>query len=109
MSTIAIDASRYVYVPGVSETADIDLAEESIHQDGKRVTEASLDAEATELARHYPGLVPGGKSLSGDGSHSPRFQIRLDAKTAAAVRAEAKTEGKSVAKFLRETVTRAMA
>ena len=53
--------------------------------------------------------VPGGKSLSGDGSHSPRFTIRLDKATAQAVRDSARREGKSTAKLLRQVVTAPMA
>ena len=102
----SIDPARYRFVPGVSQVDDIDLDQVVVHdQTGRRVTEAVLDAEAEEMARQYPGLRPGGKSLSGDGSISPRFQIRLDRVTAARVRARAAAEGKSPAKLLRELVT----
>ncbi|MDR0285626.1 MAG: hypothetical protein LBI33_12190 [Propionibacteriaceae bacterium] len=103
---MAIDPARYVFVPGVSEVDDIDLDEVVVHdRTGQRVTEATLDMEFEEMTRRYPGLRPGGKSLSGDGSISPRFQVRLDRATAARVRQRASAEGKSPAKLLREIIT----
>jgi len=59
------DPARYTYTPGVTEVGDIDLDKVVVHdQSGRRVTEATLDAEFEEMARRYPGLRPGGKSLS---------------------------------------------
>ena len=96
----------YTYTPGVDDAFDIDLGETVVHdRSGRRVTEAILDAEFEEMAKPYPGLRPGGKSLSGDGSISPRFQIRLDKATAQRVRDRAAAEKKSPAKLLRELVT----
>jgi len=96
----------YTYTPGVDEAFDINLDEVAVHdQAGHRITEAGLDAEFEQIAQQYPGLRPGGKSLSGDGSISPRFQIRLDHVTARKVRERAAKEGKSPAKLLRELVT----
>ena len=108
-----IDPTRYVYIPGLCEVSDIDLDKEVVYgRDGRHVTQAMLAAEEAEMpARHealyklHPGLRPGGKSLSGDGSISPRFQIRLDRVTAARAKARATAEGKSPAKLLREIVT----
>jgi hypothetical protein len=61
---------------------------------GERVTQAMIDAMADKALREGPppGLIPGGKSLSGDGSHSPRFQVVLSAKSADKVRARAAAE-----------------
>jgi hypothetical protein len=103
-----MDTSRYRFIPGVSEVVDdIDIDALNLHDHaGNPITEASLAAEDEELwQRTYPGLRPGGKSLSGDGSHSPRFQIRLDKTTAAKAQARAAAEGKSPAKLLREIIT----
>ena len=77
-----------------------------IVRDGRRLTEDELDAlvDRAERLGPPPGLVPGGKSLSGDGSHSPLFTIRLDKATTQAVRERARREGKSPAKLLRQIV-----
>ena len=64
--------SGYTFTPGVDEAFDIDLDEVLVHdQQGRRITEAGLDAEFKQMARQYPGLKPGGKSLSADGGISP--------------------------------------
>jgi hypothetical protein len=107
----SIDPSRYVFTPGVSEFGDIDLDEVVIHDavTGLRVTEADLDRETAELERQYPGLAPGGKSLSGDGSHSPRFQVVLGCDVAEKVRERAAEAHMSVSKYLRRIIERDIA
>jgi hypothetical protein len=76
----SIDTSRFRFIPGVSKVSDIDLDAVEIHDsNGVRITEAMLDAEADDVESKWrdvptPGrnLVPGGKSLTGDGKKSPR-------------------------------------
>ncbi|MDR0594092.1 MAG: hypothetical protein LBG60_12735 [Bifidobacteriaceae bacterium] len=83
-----------------------DPERDKVTRDGRLLDEADLDALA-ERAEQVgpPGLTPGGKSSSGDGSHSPRFTIRLDKTTAQAVLDRARSEGKPPAKLLRQIVT----
>lgn len=106
-----IDPARFVYRPGHSEVADVDLDQVEIHSaaTGQRVTEADLDAEARDLERQHPGLVPGGKSLSGDGSHSPVLRVVVSQGIADAVRAHAKQERMSVSRYLRRLIERDLA
>ncbi|HZM65245.1 MAG TPA: hypothetical protein VFC16_02970 [Nakamurella sp.] len=58
-----------------STISDIDLDVEEVRlADGARLTEARAEqiaAEALAQARRR-NLIPGGKSLNGDGTHSPR-------------------------------------
>jgi hypothetical protein len=107
---MTVDLNHYRYVPGESVVADIDLDQVEIHDaSGRRVTEATLDAEAAELARLYPNLRPGGKSLSGAGTHSPRIQVVLSADSNAAVHRLAQAEGVSVSKWTRMLIERELA
>jgi hypothetical protein len=108
--TIALDPSRYRYIPGETIVEDIDLDETPIYIDGKRYTEAdalrdSLEAERLQRA----GLVPGGKSLSGGHTHSPRFQLVLGEQTAEQVRQAARAEHMSISRWLRRTVEEKLA
>ncbi|MCL2482677.1 MAG: DNA-binding protein [Propionibacteriaceae bacterium] len=100
-----VSLDRFVYVPGVSDVGDIDLDEEIIHdQHGQRITEAVLDQEAEQMARQYPGLRPGGKSLSGDGSHSPVLRLVVSKETRDKVDAAAEQANMSVSKWLRRVI-----
>ena len=106
-----LDPARYVLSPGaaaVVEDADIDAA--GLHDaSGQPITEASLEAEALEAeARQRQGLIPGGKSLSGDGSHSPILRVVVSQQTADQVRANAASKGTSVSKYLRGVIERAV-
>ncbi|MDR0481692.1 MAG: DNA-binding protein [Cellulomonadaceae bacterium] len=107
---MTVDLSRYRYVPGESVVSDIDLNQVEIHDSsGQRVTEATLDAEADELARRYPNLRPGGKSLSESGAHSPRIQVVLSVDSNAEVHQRAKSAGVSVSKWARMLIERELA
>ncbi|MCL2737209.1 MAG: DNA-binding protein [Propionibacteriaceae bacterium] len=76
--------------------------------DGQRATTAlfeQMEREAmTGARRPRSWLPPGGKSLSGDGKHSPRFQVVLGEATAEKVRQAAQRDNMSVSKWLRRTV-----
>ena len=102
---MSIDTGRYRYVPGASDVADIDLDQTPVYVGGQRYTEADArrDSEAAERA-YRAGLIPGGKSLSGDGSHSPRLQVVVGAETARALRARAHESGMSVSKYVRRLI-----
>ncbi|MFA4084806.1 DNA-binding protein [Mycobacteroides salmoniphilum] len=61
---------------------DVDLDDEVVTVDGKRLTNADADALADEAARvsrerSNANLIPGRKSLSGEGQHSPTVQTRV--------------------------------
>lgn len=61
---------------------DIDLDAEVVTVDGQRLTNADADALADEAARvsrerSNANLIPGRKSLSGEGKHSPTVQTRV--------------------------------
>ena len=115
MSTsTAIDTSRYVYIPGVTpvlDDNDIDLDSLGLHDlVGDPITEASLERDADEAERRQrAGLIPGGKSLSGGSTHSPRFQVILGEKTAADLRERANQANMSVSRYLRRIVEEKLA
>ena len=98
-----INTTRYRYIPGETEVTDIDLDEVVVHHavTGERVTEADIEREAEQLEQQYPGLRPGGKSLSGDGSHSPVLLVVVSKETRAKVDSAAEKEGVSVSKWIR--------
>lgn len=58
----------------------------------------------TESSPSRPGLVPGGKSLSGDGSHSPVVQTRVAARTRDTLQQVAADAGVGVSKLVRPAV-----
>jgi len=106
-----IDPSRYRYIPGTTEVGDIDLDQTIVHDavTGKRVTEDDIEQEAQQLEQRYPGLRPGGKSLSGDGSHSPVLRVVVSPDTRDKIEHAAKADGMSVSRWLRRTVEEKLA
>jgi hypothetical protein len=75
---MSIDPTRYVVGPDAVGFED-DLDEPITLPSGRVLRDEDLDeyaAEAVEDARRS-NLIPGRKSLSGDGSHSPRVQYRV--------------------------------
>lgn len=62
-----------------TEVTDVDLDQEEVWFHGERLTEERAEKLAEEFERRTANLVPGGKSLSGDGSHSPTIQYRVSA------------------------------
>lgn len=105
-------AGRSFLSPGVTVVVDEELDLDAVvvinAATGRRVTEADVQAEARELDR-MRGLIPGGKSLSGDGSHSPALRVVVGAETALAVRERAAAEHMSVSKYLRRLIERDVA
>jgi len=105
-----INPADYVYVPGESIVEDIDLDQTSVYVDGRRYTEVDARRDSDEAERAYhAGLVPGGKSLSGGSTHSPKFQVVLGEATAEKARRAAVDEGMSVSRWLRCVVEEKLA
>jgi hypothetical protein len=73
---MTIDPKDYVVGPD-AQVSDIDLDQETFTTaDGERLTEERAEA----LARRAANLIPGRKSLAGDGSVSPVLQFRTPRK-----------------------------
>lgn len=86
---------------------DVDLDDESVIVNGERLTEADARAVTDELAgrdRSNANLIPGRKSLSGDGEHSPVMQTRVPAAVQARFREIAARRGVRPSKLLREAI-----
>ncbi len=96
---IPSDAEFFAYQPGVDGESEHLL-------DGRVLTEELMDALADEAAASGPpaGLIPGGKSLSGDGSHSPRVVVTLPRPVHEKVVAAAHAENMSVSKYVRRLI-----
>lgn len=108
---MTIDPSRYVVGPDATiEDVDLDQTEVHLH-DGSRLT----DSRAEQLARagvaeaRRRNLIPGRKSLAGDGSHSPRVQFRVPESLRAAAEAKAAAEGVSLSVLAREALAHYLA
>lgn len=73
---------------------------------GQALTSELVDALADEAEATGPpkGLVPGGKSLSGNGRHSPKIQVVLSEHTHARLRERARDEHMSVSKWVRRLI-----
>jgi len=74
--------------------------------DGRQATSTVIDELAAKAEKNGPPpwLTPGGKSLSGDGSHSPSIHVVLPRGTAEAVKARAAAEHMSVSKWARRAL-----
>jgi hypothetical protein len=78
MSTGKRDPKDYVFGPDTT-VSDINLDEEEFTApDGTRLTEEKAEQLANEYLadKRLANLIPGRKSLAGDGSHSPVVQFR---------------------------------
>lgn len=93
-------------VPGDSPVSDIDLEEEAfLLPDGRRLTDELAERLAEDvIARRHPNLVPGRKSLSGSGKHSPVVQARLPESTYDRFRRLADARHVSLSVIAREAV-----
>lgn len=87
-----------------AEVSDIDLEHEEFQFHGERLTEARAEELAEQKFRRADNLVPGGKSLSGDGTHSPIVQTRVPVEVRAKLQAIAKRRGMRTSKLLREVI-----
>lgn len=105
MSTRKIDPAKIHFDENTTvEVAD--LENEEYYVEGERLTEKRAEQLAAEmLARvRAKNLRPGGKSLSGDGKHSPVVQVRVSERTRDKLRAIAKARGISVSKLSRKVL-----
>ncbi len=103
---MSIDPSRYVVGPD-STITDVDLQEEDVRlPDGRRLTIELAEKMAREgvAEARRRNLIPGGKSLGGDGSHSPRVQFRVSESLRAAAEAKAAAKGVSLSVLAREAL-----
>ena len=95
-----------------SVVSEIDLDVEEVHlPDGTRLTEAKAEQLAAEVLAEVRrrNLVPGGKSLNGDGSHSPRVQFRVPEEIRERAQSRAAAEGISLSALARRALERYLA
>lgn len=101
-----LDPRDYV-VTADTEVRDTDLIrEEFILRDGRRLTEDLAEQFAQE-ARAEIGrrnLIPGRKSLSGDGQHSPTIRVRVPEELRERAEQRAAADGVSLSNLAREAL-----
>ena len=97
--------------PKFEYAGTIDLDVETVHDaaTGQRVTNELADQWARQDEARYRGLIPGGKSLSGDGSHSPVLRLVVSSDTRDEVARRAKSEKMFVSRWLRSVVEEKLA
>ncbi|HET9877033.1 MAG TPA: DNA-binding protein [Mycobacterium sp.] len=85
---------------------DVDLDKEEFYVEGERLTEQRAQERVAEVLAKVRtmNLRPGGKSLSGNGKHSPVVQVRVSDHTRDKLRAIAKSRGMSVSKLSRQVL-----
>jgi predicted HicB family RNase H-like nuclease len=86
---------------------DLDLdKEEFILKDGRRLTNELADQIADETLAEVRrrNLIPGGKSLSGGGVHSPRVQFRVPQDLREQAERVAEDEGVSLSALARHAL-----
>lgn len=91
---------------------DVDLDEEEVYlRDGRRLTEALAEQIAEEALANVraKNLIPGRKSLSGDGKHSPVVNVRIPEDLKDQLDKRAAAEGKTVSKIAREAIIQYLA
>ncbi len=102
---------RSYRVPAEATIADADLDVEPAvvrgHELGESAVEALAAATLEEVRRR--NLVPGRKSLSGDGSHSPRVQFRVPESVLAAAERRAEQDGVSLSTLARTALVHYLA
>lgn len=82
-----------------------------ILRDGRKLTEELAEdlAEETVQQARKKNLIPGGKSLSGDGSHSPSLRVRLPKDLKDDLDELADRRGKSTSSVARDAITQYVA
>ena len=108
---MTIDPREFV-VRDDDEVFEVDLSVEEVRlRDGRRLTDELADrlAEDTLAEARRRNLVPGRKSLTGAGVHSPRVQFRVPEALRAAAERRAAEEGVSVSELAREALERYLA
>jgi hypothetical protein len=83
-----------------------ELERDEYYVGGERLTEERAEKIAAEVLAKAQAmnLRPGGKSLSGNGKHSPVVQVRVSEQTRDKLRAIAKARGMSVSKLSRKVL-----
>jgi predicted HicB family RNase H-like nuclease len=101
-----IDPSKYA-VTEDDAIEDVDLDTEVVLlRDGRRLTNELAEqlAEETLAEARRRNLVPGRKSLSGSGVHSPRVQFRLPDSLRSAAEQRAAEEGVTLSVLARKAL-----
>lgn len=98
------DMGKFPKSTAGAEVVDADLDHDDFQFQGKRLTEKRAEKLAAKAFRRADNLVPGGKSLSGDGTHSPVLQTRVPADVRAKFQAIAARRGVRPSKLLREAI-----
>lgn len=100
------DPAKYVVRPDTL-IEDVDLDEEEVRlPDGRRLTNELAEeiAESALTAARRRNLIPGRKSLSKSGAHSPVVHFRLSEDLHQALETRAAEEGKTLSKVAREAI-----
>lgn len=107
---MGIDPSRYAIGPDAT-IEDVDLDRTEVRIGRRRLTDELAEQAARQgvAEARRRNLVPGRKSLAGDGSHSPRVQFRLPESLREAAEARAAQEGVSLSVLAREALERYLA
>lgn len=97
--------------PTITFGPDIDLDKEVVYLGDERFTEDAADRLAEHLEnrdrtndRSLANLIPGRKSLSGNGKHSPVVNVRVSETTRGRLEELAQERGVSVSKVAREAI-----
>lgn len=81
------------------------IEDKDVTIDGKPYDPVAMEARIDRLMeQRLQNLVPGRKSLSGDGTHSPSLQIRLPEELRDELNERAAQEGVSVSKVARRAL-----
>lgn len=73
--------------------------------DGEPYDQAAIDRRVDAMvAKRQRNLIPGGKSLSGEGAHSPVLQVRVSESMHDELGARAEAEGISISKLTRKAI-----
>jgi hypothetical protein len=83
----------------------VDVDKERILHEGQPLTQAMVrQLVADARVKRAANLIPGGKSLSGDGRHSPSITVRVPEATLLEIQRRAVSERSSVSKLVRKAV-----
>jgi hypothetical protein len=83
----------------------VDVDKERILHQGQPLTQGRVrQLVADARVKSSANLVPGGKSLSGDGRHSPSITVRVPEATLLEIQRRAVSERSSVSKLVRKAV-----
>ena len=85
---------------------DVDLDDEVVVVGGARFAEADAEVVSAEIARDKSlnNLIPGRKSLSGNGKHSPVINVRVSETTRRRLEELAAAHGASISKLARQAI-----